>query len=181
MDWKDVIGVVAKAAPILGTAIGGPVGAAAGGAISLIASAFGLTEEGAKDPDEVYRAISENPQAVLKLQGIENQHKERLQEMILKRDELFLLDRQSARQREVDTTRATGKRDVNLYALAWMVVTGFFGLIGIMMFLPDVNASPVVTMLFGGLVAGFTQVLGYFFGSSKSSSDKTAMMNGKKG
>ena len=30
--------------------------------------------------------------------------------------------------------------------------------------------------LLGGLVAGFTQVLGYFFGSSKSSSDKTKLL-----
>jgi hypothetical protein len=41
---------------------------------------------------------------------------------------------------------------------------------------PFSSPSQVVYLLFGGLVAGFTQVIAYFFGSSKSSSDKTKLL-----
>ena len=45
--------------------------------------------------------------------------------------------------------------------------------------LPD-GSSDVVFMLFGALVTGFGTVLQYFFGSSKSSTDKTSLLAGKK-
>ena len=38
MDWKDIAGTVGKAAPLLGTLLGGRAGAAVG---SIIASALG--------------------------------------------------------------------------------------------------------------------------------------------
>jgi hypothetical protein len=60
MDWKDIASTVGKAAPILGTLLGGPAGAAVG---SIIASALGT----GNDPAEVERAIAADPQALLKL------------------------------------------------------------------------------------------------------------------
>ena len=72
---------------------------------------------------------------------------------------------------------ATGKRDINLYVLAWMVVGLFFALVGLLMFvvLPEANVGPV-NQLFGAMATGFGMVLQYFFGSSKGSADKTAAM-----
>jgi len=70
---------------------------------------------------------------------------------------------------------AAGKRDINLYVLAWMVVGLFFALVGMLMFvvLPEANVGPV-NQLFGAMATGFGMVLQYFFGSSKGSADKTA-------
>jgi len=70
---------------------------------------------------------------------------------------------------------ATGKRDINLYVLAWMVVGLFFALVGLLMFvvLSEANVSPV-NQLFGAMATGFGMVLQYFFGSSKGSAEKTA-------
>jgi hypothetical protein len=39
--------------------------------------------------------------------------------------------------------------------------------------------NEVIFMLFGAISSGFGQVLGFFFGSSKSSADKTQLL-GKK-
>jgi hypothetical protein len=39
--------------------------------------------------------------------------------------------------------------------------------------------NALVMLLIGALISGFTQVLSYFFGSSKGSSDKTKMMSAK--
>ena len=62
------------------------------------------------------------------------------------------------------------------YALAGVVVVGFFGVIVLMMLpLTTINTGnrDIVFMLFGGLVTGFSMVLSYFFGSSAGSAQKT--------
>ena len=41
--------------------------------------------------------------------------------------------------------------------------------------IPEAAIGPI-NQLFGALAAGFGLVLGYFFGSSKSSTDKTKLM-----
>lgn len=68
MDWQDVAGLVAKAAPVLGTALLGPAGGAVGGvAGALLASAFGVENE----PAAIAQAIQADPAAALKLRQLE--------------------------------------------------------------------------------------------------------------
>ena len=118
-----------------------------------------------------------DPNAIMQLKQAEMAHKERLQSLLLEEKELELKDVADARARERAIVEATGKKDLNLYILAWTIVGGFFALCAILMrvALPE-SSSEVVYLLFGGLVAGFTQVIAYFFGSSKGSSDKTRLL-----
>lgn len=96
------------------------------------------------------------------------------QEKIL---ELQLQDVQNARQREVKIVEATGEKDHFLYFLAMLVVTGFFALCALLMWRPlPEGSTQAVYLLFGGLVSGFGSVLQYFFGSSKSSREKTKLL-----
>jgi len=177
VDWKDVGGKVAAVGlPILGTVLGGPAGMAAGGLVAkLIGSALG------QDPDnmtaEDFMTALSNPETLVKLREIESNHALALQNIALQAEGMRLADVASARSMNVETTKATGKRDVNIYILAWLVVVLFFALTGIMMFkiIPDANQGPV-NQLFGAIAAGFGMVLSYFFGSSKSSTDKTALL-----
>ena len=181
MNWDKIISFVSGAAPILGTAIGGPVGtgvgALAGGAVSLIASAFGVEGEDAKDPDKIYAALQADPNAIIKLKEIELTNKVELSKLALQTDQAYLADTQNARSAQVQREQTTGKKDVNLYVLAWTIVVGFFSLTGVLTFVAlPTDSTGVVFLLFGALIAGFTQVVNYFFGSSKSSSDKTKML-----
>ena len=184
MDWKDVAKVVSTAAPLLGSLLGGPQGAAVGTAIKLIASALGVGPE----PDEVMEAIKTDPDALVKVKELELKHQEELAKLALEQAKLELkaelarlADVDSARRREVEVTRATGKRDVNLYVLAWTVVAGFFGLCFALMKVPlPEGSNDVVFMLFGTLATGFGMVLQYFFGSSKSSAEKTKLLVGRR-
>jgi len=185
MDWSKVVNFVSGAAPILGTVIGGPVGtgvgAIAGGAVSLIASAFGVEGEDAKDPEKIYAALQADPDAILKLKEIELTNKVELSKLALQSDQAYLADTQDARSAQVQREQATGKKDVNLYILAWTIVVGFFSMTGVLTFVTlPTDSTGVVFLLFGALVAGFAQVINYFFGSSKSSSDKTKMLNAKR-
>ena len=176
MDWKNVASMVSKAAPMLGTLVGGPVGGAAGTAVKLIADALGVEET----PDAIEAEIRANPDALLKLKEIEASSKVELERLFLEQEIARLADVSDARSRQIEHEKTTGKRDVNLYVLAWTVVAGFFGLMALLCFkAPPSGSNGVVFMLFGALATGFGQVLQYFFGSSKSSADKTALMVGQ--
>lgn len=171
MNWKDIKGVIGKGVPLLGSLLAGSAGETAG---SLIASALGCEA----DPDVVADTLKTDPDAYLKLQELEMNHKVELQKIQLQEAETYLADRQSARSREIETTKATGKRDWFMHALAGLFVAGFFVLMGILMFRP-VQENTILTMVVGALVSGVSMVLSYFFGSSKGSNDKTALL-GKK-
>ena len=170
MTWKDVGKVVGKVAPVLGTMLGGAPGAAIGG---VVASLLG-TEN---DPDKVVEALKTNPDALVKLKEYEMQHKEELQKLQLENLRIYMQDIQNARQRQVEHEKATGKSDINLYVLAWVVVLGFYVLLGTLLFvaLPQ-NSNNIVYLLFGTLSTGFGMVLQYFFGSSKGSNEKTKLL-----
>jgi len=64
------------------------------------------------------------------------------------------------------------------YILAAIIVFGFFIVLNIILW-KDINFDNILT---GALVAAFTQVVNYFFGSSKGSADKTKLItkNGEK-
>ena len=168
MNWKDIKGVIGKSVPLLGSLLGGSAGETAG---SLIASALGCEAE----PDVIADQLASDPEAYLKLQELELSHKEELQKLQLQEAGMYLADRQSARSREIETTKATGKRDWSLYALAGLFIAGFFILMGFLIF-RHIEESTVLTMVIGTLVSGVTMILQYFFGSSKSSSEKNSML-----
>ena len=72
--------------------------------------------------------------------------------------------------------RATDTQNWYLYALATLVVLGFFGITVLMMMsemAPENPNKDIVFMMFGGLVTGFSMVLSYFFGSSAGSAQKS--------
>lgn len=171
MDWKSIGSTVGAAAPLLGGLLGGPAGAAVG---TIVSGLLGCNNS----PEAVSAALAADPQALLTLKKYEMDHATELRQIDLDETKAYLGDRSSARTREVEVVKATGKSDLNLYILAWIIVLGFFILCGTLIFvaIPE-SSNSVVFMLFGILGSGFTGVIGYFFGSSKSSSDKTEMMN----
>lgn len=177
MEWKDLGSFVKKFAPLLGTAIAGPAGTAAGGAVSLICDAFGVAGDDADDPTSVMRAIQGDPEAQIKLAQIQAENRLELSKIALQCDQAHLADRQNARLADVEKTKATGTRDWAMYLLAGIIVAGFFWLTWQMMSKPlPPESSDAVYLLFGGLNTSFAAVVGYFFGSSKGSSDKTNLL-----
>lgn len=177
MDWKDVAGSVSKAAPLVGTLLGGPIGGAIGGLIPLLAHAFGLTPE-ETTADKINSLLASDPQAAVKLAEIEANNKLQLQELVIKAMGMELQDIQSARARQVEVTKATGRVDINLYVLAWVIMGGFLGLIGCLIVLQVMykfvlQADPLVTLLLGSLSTDAGMVVGYFFGSSRGSAQKS--------
>lgn len=72
--------------------------------------------------------------------------------------------------------------DVFMYALGAIVVLGFMGLLGILIFkgVPEEN-SELLYLAIGALIGFASAVVNYFYGSSKGSDKKTDIMaNGNK-
>ena len=172
MEWKDVAGAVGKAAPILGTLLGGPAGAAVG---ALVASALGT----GSSPDEVSAALATNPDAAVKLREIEASKQVRLQELatdMAKADlQTAAADRASARDREAKTGDTLTPR-----TLALLVTVGFFGVLGYLLAAgkPAQGGDALLVML-GSLGAAWTAIVSYYFGSSAGSAAKTEIMGRK--
>ena len=75
MDWSKIKSVVAKAAPMLGTVLGGPLGGAAG---SLIAAGLGVEDS----PEAVMQALSQDPAALAKVKEIESNNQVEIQRLV---------------------------------------------------------------------------------------------------
>jgi len=181
MDWSKVVSTISQAAPIVGSLFG-PAGAAggalAGSAIKLVAAALGVPAT----QEAVSAAIATDPEAALKLAKYEMDNKIELQKLQIQREQMLINDVQSARNREIETTKATGKRDMNMFILAWVIIGGWLGaivaLIVLKILAPDsqVATDPILSMLFGSLSTNAGMVVGYFFGSSRGSDNKNAML-----
>lgn len=177
LNWKELgKKLLSSGVPLLGTLVGGPAGAAIGSAGALIASVLG--EDTASNPAAMIAMLNSKPELVVELQKLEIQHKETLQQLVLQSEQMHINDVQDARDRETKQTQTTGKRDTNLYLLAWTVVLGFLATIVVLAMIekPFVN-NQAGLLLVGALAAGFGSVLNYFFGSSDGSKAKTAMLS----
>ena len=71
-------------------------------------------------------------------------------------------------------------KELYMYVLGGVIAVGFFGVLIVLLTveLPLPNKDMLLIML-GILGAKFSDVVSYFYGSSKGSADKTKMLNDK--
>lgn len=157
---------VAKAAPLLGSALAGPQGAAVG---QLIAAKWGGSWN---ELDTLQDVIHNDPEAPVKLKQIEADHEVELQRLTLQAatQQLHetLADRASARQREVTTASIpTAQRDRTPAVLAYLLTLGLFVVILALLWvpLPGENAH-VIWGLVSSLATVWVGAMGYYHGSS---------------
>jgi len=172
MDFMKVIGAVA---PTLATAVGGPIG---GMAIKFITDALGIPNDASKDV--MAKAISNaTPDQLLALKQAENDFAVRMKELDIDLERIASSDRDSARKREAQV------RDWMPRILAFIIVAGFMAtvfmvLMGFVEGMKDPLMATTVGTLIGFVSAKCEQVVAYYFGSSSSSQQKTAMLAEKK-
>ena len=93
--------------------------------MKVLANELGLKAEEAT-PDAFMKVLELDPNAVLKFKEFEMPHKVEIQKLILEEERMYLQDRADARSRQVESEKAAGKRDYNLYILAYLYTGGFF-------------------------------------------------------
>jgi hypothetical protein len=160
---NELLGLLKGLAPAVATAVGGPLG---GLAVTALASKFGVAD----DVAAVAKAIAGDPDAATKLAEID-----------LKQFELENADRDSARHMQEVALQQEDKFAKHfIYWFAW------FWSIGSMAYFFAITFGqvPASGKDFGNIILGFllgtavATIISFFYGSSKSSKDKTDAMKG---
>lgn len=165
--WDEAGRVLGKVAPILGAAVGGPIG---GVAVKTIAGALGLGDD--VGPQDIAAAVSgANPDQLIALKKADQDFQVTLKKLDLSAEEIARQDRGSAREREAQTKDWTP-------ALLMMVLTiGFFTLLGFLALAPvPAENMNVLNIMLGVLGTAWTAGVTYYFGSSAGAENKDTMI-----
>ena len=174
MDWKDVAGVVGKAAPILGGILGGPAGAAVG---SLVATALGTDAT----PDAVSTALLGDPDAAVKLKELEVNSRVQLQQLAVSAEQNRLqaaaaqyaaeaADRDSARKLAAQQPKDWVRPSITVLLLLGAGGIVFFVFSGMAdTLLRDATASLTIGTIIGYWFNELKQVLAFWFGTTGES------------
>lgn len=158
MDWKEVGQTVARYAPTLGAALGGPAGAGIG---ALIAAAFGTENS----PAAVAAAVASSPDAAVRLREVELKHIETLSALALQRYQAELADVQHAREQH------RGHWMTWLLTLVLgVMVAGMTGALFLLKTPPE--NTEVVYLIAGQLLTAFLTCVTFWVGSSRGSFEK---------
>lgn len=160
-DWIKTI------VPMLGTALGGPLG---GAAAAFIADKLGIESKTVEAVSEVLNSGKMTPDQISAIKLAEMDFKKFLESNKIKMEEIAAADRNSARNREVQVKDNTNK------ILAFTVVGAFIAMVGATLMGFAKVESVLAGTLVGYLSAKAEQVLAYYFGSSAGSKDKTALL-----
>lgn len=153
IDIKDISSVVSKYAPLLGSIIS-TANPLAGVVVSLIASVFGANKD---DPSDIISKINSSENASQKLKELEIEHQD-----ILSNNQLS--DVESARNREIEITKITGKKDYVVDIIALLIIICTFLMVALMILYPDqLTKSNVISIFVGNLMAVFMVVIKYYF------------------
>ena len=142
--------------------------------VGLIYPALGSLIQGNMSIEQVISSIKDSDAPI--------NDKIRAQELILEAYESEVADRASARQREM-AALATGSNDILFKTVGWGITLCFIGVVAGAIGLWQIpeESQRLFDMGFGAVVAAFTQVIGYYFGSSMGSKQKTNLMKDPNG
>lgn len=181
MNWSDIGNIVGRAAPIVGTLLGGPAGAAVG---ALVASALNVPN----DPDAVNVALAGNPDAMVRVQELQLTARVELEKLAVQAETVRLqaagaqyaaeaADRDSARQ-----LAAKQPNDMVRPALTFVMLGGsLFVVVAVLIgWATEAIKDPVASLTIGmvlGLWLGMTkEVMGFWFGMTKESQKQNAIV-----
>ncbi len=165
MDWKQIVGAVA---PVLGTALGGPLG---GMAVAAVSDAL-LGKPNASEGEIVTALKAGGPDALLKLKQADQAFAQRMRELDIDVEKLHQADRASARDREAKTGDSWTPRILAaLVVVAWISVQWF-----LLRNIVPAEMRELIARVLGTLDAALTMVLAYYFGSSAGSQAKTEVL-----
>ena len=162
MDWLKTL------VPLLGTALGGPLG---GAAAAFIADKMGINEKTIEAVSEVLNSGKLSPEQISALKLAEIDFQKFLEQNKIDLAKLDVENTKSARNMQMVVQS-------NVPAILSVLITfGFFGvLLGMMTGDLSISDNSALLIMLGALGAAWGSVVNYFFGSSKGSSDKNQLL-----
>lgn len=137
-------------------------------AVGLINPTLGNLVTQSATPEQVIQEIARAQ--------VPPEDKIKARELVLQAYEAEVSDRIAARQREAQIAGAGGS-DILFKTVGWGITLCFIAVVGAAIFnwIPEDNQR-LFDMAFGAVVAAFTQVIGYYFGSSLGSKQKSQLL-----
>lgn len=181
MNWSDIGSIVGKAAPMVGTLLGGPAGAAVG---ALVASALNVSS----DPESVSAALSASPDALVRVKELQLNAEVQLQQLAVQIETARIqadgaqyvaeaADRNSARNLAASQPRDVIRPAVTVILLlgALSILVCIFSGLGLEALQNPVAAS-TISLLIGLWFSELKQTLGFYFGMTKESQKQNAIV-----
>lgn len=170
MDWLKTI------APMIGTALGGPLG---GAAAAFLADKLGIESKTVEAVSEVLNSGRMTPEQITSVKMAEIEFEKFLKDNDLKLEEVAAKDRDSARVRDtafVQANRWNFRADLlALLAVGGLIVCVWF--VARDSELPE-RAVNAIMFVAGVLAAAVRDVYNFEFGSSRGSKDKDEQIRG---
>lgn len=167
MGWQDTLKTLA---PTVATALGGPL---AGAAVAALGSIFGMSEPTSDKIAKLFvdgQISADNLAAIRKLElDYQNQEKERG----FKYAELAFKDVDSARQMQISVHSKMPA------VLTVLVTVGFFGILSLLFFHPELKGNEIVMVMVGQLSAVWAGCVAFYTGTTFSSGNKNALLAAK--
>ena len=167
MNWQDILKTVA---PTVASALLGPMG---GIAVAAIGSAIGID---APTQDKIAKAFTAGqltPEALEKIKLLELDYQNQEKERGFKYAELAFKDVDSARQMQIATHSKMPA------VLTVMVTVGFFGILSLLFFHPELKGNEIVMVMAGQLSAVWAGCVTFYTGTTYGSASKNAMLAAK--
>ena len=161
MNWlKELV-------PMIGTALGGPLG---GLAASFVADKLGIEEKTVEAVTNVLNSGKMSPDQIVAIKLAEIEFNKFCQQNGIDVLKIEAADRDSARKMQMATNS-------NMPAfLTTLITVGFFGILGWMLHDESVVNSPPLLIMLGSLGTAWTGSCAFWFGTTKNSTDKTNLL-----
>lgn len=160
MDWLKTL------VPLLGTALGGPLG---GAAASFIADKLGIESKTIEAVTDILNSGKLSPDQISNLKLAEIDFQKFLESNKIKLAELDVENTKDARDMQKITRASTPA------VLSYGITMGFFGILTSMLVFKYVPTEPLLIML-GALGAAFGGVVNFWLGSSHGSNQKSELL-----
>ena len=161
MEWLKTL------APLLGTALGGPIG---GAAAAFIADKLGIESKTIEAVTEVLTSGKLTPEQLTGLKLAEIEFQKFLKDHDIKLEEIAAGDRRSARDMQV----AVKSRMPAVLTL--LITVGFFSVLGWMLYDKAAVDSPPLLIMLGSLGTAWTGACAFWFGTTSNSQSKTNLL-----
>lgn len=163
-DWLKTNG--GAGAALVGSLLTGNIPGAVAAGVSLVTTATGQAT-----PDAALSQLQREPGTLLRLRELAVHDEVSIREHIRAIEVARLADVADARKMQIDT------RSLIPAVLALLVTLGFFGiLVGMMTGWLKVADNQALLIMLGALGASWGAVMNFYFGSSKGSDDKNALL-----
>lgn len=164
MNWLETLKAIA---PTVATALGGPL---AGAAVSAIGSVLGVDNPTKETIANLFKDGQLTQEQLGELRKLELEFQNQEKERGFKYAELEYKNQDSARQMQMSTHSKMPA------VLTVMVTLGFFGILTLLFFHPELKGNEIVMMMVGQLSAVWAGCVAFYTGTTFGSANKNAML-----